>query len=211
LKVFVLAAGYGTRGRSDFAINKLAFKINGEPLLSRIMRLLKQNNVSDINVVVRNDKDAQTLENVSLLPKDVKVIWATGDHKNAFIELKATMSFWSGDTLVLLGDLVFSDRAIKYMLGMWKGDLTVFGWGQKEGITPRAHRQFCDHGEVFAVKVRGSSLDRMKDQINKVSLKHYDLWNIVYGLKIGMVQVTECKDLDSARDLEIVPRLFKGL
>lgn len=211
LKVFILAAGYGTRGRTDFAENKLAFKINGEPLLSRTLRLLKQNGVSDINVVVRGDRDKQTMENIAMLPEDVKAIQTQGDHKNSFKELLATMPYWSGDTLILLGDLVFSDRACKYMLGMWLGNLTVFGWGKKEGITPKRHHQFCDHGEVFAIKIRGGSLAVYRDWFSKLPLKFYDLWNIVYGLKVSMVQVAECKDLDSAHDIEVVPKLFKGL
>ena len=69
LWTIILAAGRGTRMKSS-SINKVAYKINGIPMLTRTIQSLKETGIANIVVVVGFAKDSV----LSLLENSIKTV-----------------------------------------------------------------------------------------------------------------------------------------
>lgn len=202
-KIIILAAGYSSR----LSVNKLLVKIKDEPVLARQIRMVRNLTMSTPIVVVR--KDDQELQN--LIGNNGRIVFTETDHKDSFNELKATMHLWDSDTLILLGDLVYSSKALKFMLDATPGPMTVFGL---MGNTKWCDKSYLGHlhwGEVFAVKIQRKYISEAISSIRDLPNKHYDLWNIPFGLNIPITQVDECTDIDYNKDIKPIQALYGEL
>lgn len=177
--------------------HKSLLKLSGnENVIQRQVRLLKTCGVTDITLIVNKETD-EKIKNC--LPEDVKVTQTTYEaHENAFIEMLHTRHLWvaDGDTLILLGDLVYTKKALMNMLTINQGEITVFG-------TPSS---WVSWREVFAVKLSNPSEETITKLCSLDPKKEYDLWNIPKQLNLPMQPLDECTDLDLLRQLEEVKR-----
>ena len=201
LKAVILAAGYSTRMKR----NKHTLKLCNETVIQRQIRLLRKNGIEDIAVVVRPDDEEL---NRILDQEKVRKIHTFTDHKDAFKELIATLPYLNLDTLILLGDLVYTDKALKKMIETKEHGITVFGvteptkWCNKEWAKPHWH------GEIFAVKLSGFYVRLAETLFKAMPNKYYDLWNIPLQLNLPIQQVEECLDIDNEIDYETAKRLM---
>jgi len=201
LKAVILAAGYSTRMKR----NKHTLKLCNETVIQRQIRLLRENGIEDIAVVVRPDDEEL---NRILDQEKVRKIHTFTDHKDAFKELIATLPYLDSDTLILLGDLVYTDKALKKMIETKEHGITVFGvteptkWCNKEWAKPHWH------GEIFAVKLSGFYVRLAETLFKAMPNKYYDLWNIPLQLNLPIQQVEECLDIDNEIDYETAKRLM---
>jgi hypothetical protein len=199
-KVIILAAGYSSR----LSTNKLLVKIKDETVIARQIRMLRELGISNPVIVIRRDDK----EIIPALSNNCTLIYTDNNHKDSFVELKATMPLWDNNVLILLGDLVYSSTALKFMLDHVTGAITVFGlkgntkWCDKTYLGP------LHWGEVFAIKVQHTSIDAVKSALLNLPNKHYDLWNIPYGLNIPITRVDECTDVDFDKDIKPIQRMY---
>jgi choline kinase len=207
LRVIILAAGYGTRGSTNHVPDKMVFQIKGEPIICRQIRLLGSFGFTSPLIVVRKDNDKL----LSVLPQNVVKVHTDTDHKNTLNELRATERYWNDTTLILLGDLTYSKRALRQMIEGETPPITVFGFGTKIGPIQRSQADWCDHAEVYAIKISRDHIREAIEKINALPFVHYNLWNIPLGLNIPIVQIRECKDIDFETDFDIVTKLVSTL
>ena len=202
LKAVILAAGYSTRMKQ----NKHTLKLNNETVIQRQIRLLRENGIEDIAVVVRPDDEEL---NRILDHEKVRKIHTFTDHRDAFKELIATLQYLNSDTLILLGDLVYTEKALKKMIETKEHGITVFGvteptkWCNKEWAKPGWH------GEIFAVKLSGFYVKLAEALFKAMPNKYYNLWNIPLQLNLPIQQVEECLDIDNEIDYETAKRLVE--
>lgn len=123
MRVIITAAGGGSRWANHRGHRKHLLEIDGETLINRIVRLLKKNGVDDIYLVHHVDTPYQVNGAVSV--PHVNYV------SNALARL-ATQPLWSttGKTLIILGDVWFTEEAIATMVK------PVEGWNHYARLSP---------------------------------------------------------------------------
>ncbi|MGL6169741.1 MAG: bifunctional UDP-N-acetylglucosamine diphosphorylase/glucosamine-1-phosphate N-acetyltransferase GlmU [Fusobacteriaceae bacterium] len=99
LKTLILAAGKGTRMKSD--LPKVIHKVNGIPMVKKIMDILKEIGVED-NILILGHKKETVLEEVGQIEYVVQEEQLGTGH--AIIMAKEKFRNYDGDVMVLCGD-----------------------------------------------------------------------------------------------------------
>lgn len=117
----IIAAGNATRWGNYLNSPKHLIKIDGESLLERTSRLLSENGVNNIYIVGPDDNRYKITNTILYIPE-----------KNAFNrdadKFLNSEDLWSikERTLVLYGDVYFTEKAIKKIVDYSKDDWTLF-------------------------------------------------------------------------------------
>lgn len=115
MKAIILAAGVGKRLRSVTRDPKCLIRINDEPLITRIIRLLSGYGISDITVVTgyKHDKVVKTVRSCGLKVKFIR----NADFKNgSIISLWRAAGELRGNTVVMDADMYFEGSLIKIII-----------------------------------------------------------------------------------------------
>jgi hypothetical protein len=193
MKAFIFSAGRSKRMKVD----KLLIQFKGETTTQRQIRLLRKLNVTDITVFA-NFMVARTL------PDDVRQIITNTNPDDAFLKLLIVLDYIpdDDDILLLLGDLVYSEKALSEML---KADGNIVVFGIEKPTKWASHRW---GGEIFSVKVKSSFINKFKQDLLKLDPKlHYEWWNIPKQLKLPIYHLEECTDVDFDGDIESINKL----
>jgi choline kinase len=111
------------------------------------------------------------------------------------------------ETLILLGDLVYTKRALENMLNTANNGISVFGvteptkWCNKDWAKPGWH------GEIFALKLRKEYISQAEKLLKPLPAKYYGLWNIPFQLNMPVITVEECLDIDNEIDYETAKKM----
>ncbi len=115
-QAIILAAGRGERWNDYLHIPKQLLPIGDEPLLHRTVRLLRHHHISNI-VIVAHDP-ALSVAGVDFFePEQSEWVLET---------LCTTRSLWRDRTLILLGDVFYSERAMRKIV-RFDGRMRFFG------------------------------------------------------------------------------------
>lgn len=130
--------------------------VNGEVLIARTIRLLKENGIKDI--AISSDNPIFEQFGVPVLKHDNLYITSNwkieeGDWFNAFYPTNEP-------TCYIFGDVYFSDEAIKTIVETETDDIELFG-----SMPPLANNYIKNHIEPFALKVVNTK--HLKDAIQK--------------------------------------------
>jgi choline kinase len=137
----------------------------------------------------------------------VKELFTFTNHKSTFDELKAVIPHLNHETLILLGDLVYTKRALENMLNTANNGISVFGvteptkWCNKDWAKPGWH------GEIFALKLRKEYISQAEKLLKPLPAKYYGLWNIPFQLNMPVITVEECLDIDNEIDYETAKKM----
>ena len=193
-------------------------EINGEPLVARTIRLLKDEGVpnSDIAISTTNVKDFVGKFGVTILrhnnpyylPKDsdAKTPWL-----DAFYPMHEPVCY-------IMGDVVFSPNAIKTIVETKTDSIEFFA------SAPPFAKVYCKNwAEPFAFKVVDTerffnAIEETKAYEKKGCFYRqpvsWELWQVIKGTKLGKVDYTNYKvindytcDIDTPDDIE----KFKGV
>jgi len=163
-KIIILAAGEGTRWNNYLGTPKHLLKIDDETLLERTTRLFKG---CDIVIVGRDDRykvEGSTLH----IPKEIGL---HDINRQTFY----SQDLWSkeGRTIIVLGDVFFTEEAVKTIRGYEGDDIRFYG-RHKEGKINK-----CPWGELFAVSFLPNHHDEIIACLHKASkiLKHNGMLN----------------------------------
>lgn len=142
-RALILCQGNGSRLTHAIDRPKQFLEVNGETIIDRMVRLLRENGVSRISVAAVADvwKSWSSSSGVPLSPL-------------AALERTIARTIWSqrcswdydGETVVLLGDVIYSKGCMRKIVEPWKG-LSVFS---REGRNPYTGK--C-YGEIYAVRI----------------------------------------------------------
>ena len=143
-KVLILCAGESTRWANYLDVPKQLISFNGESLMNRMVRLLHNKGFYDV-VVISHDERLR-LSNCGF--------FKPSKHRLTVETLLSTRSLWTDKTLILLGDVFFTEKAINTITNSDQG-IHVYG-------RPGASRYtFSLHGEIFAISFEQNSWDRV--------------------------------------------------
>lgn len=153
-KVIILCAGDATRWGSYLGLPKQLIPIGDESLLDRTVRLLRAHNLNEINIVSHDDR--LNIESCSFF-KPLKHQWVVET-------LLSTQSLWGDKTIILLGDVFFTESALNTIISGSNKNIHFYGRceGSRYTSTP--------WGEIFALSFgRDNQFSLIEDIQNVIS------------------------------------------
>lgn len=168
-RVIIAAAGDGKRWKNFLGIPKQLIIIDSEPLLSRTTRILRELGILDLHIVEKNP---------GLREIDGEHHWPDFSHPGStrgLGEFFTSIQLWSstGRTILLFGDVYFTDRALQVILGSSSREWMFFGrfgpskfsgkkYGEIFGMSffPEHHPQIIESLEVLEFLRQEGRIDR---------------------------------------------------
>lgn len=143
INVIILCGGNGKRWNKYLGVEKHNININGEALIDRTIRLVETSQIEAKITIVSNTSSNWKVqkENVEIfIPDDSNLTNTEAD------KLLSSACVWNnhGRTIILLGDVWYSEKAIKRIISFERKKWVVFGRQQASSYTR------CSHGELFA-------------------------------------------------------------
>lgn len=202
-----------------FDIPRQLVEINGEPLIVRTIRLLKENGVKDI-LITANDKRFDNLgaERYECDTNNFDYIKRTGYWLDAF-----PFELMNEPVCFIWGDVYFSERAIKEIVELEGKDDLFFCTYKND-----SSKYIKKYDEPLAYKV--INCERFKEHINKVKkLKDegkccrepiiWEVYRSIHNQDINQHIMTtdfvaindESCDIDSREDVELLKKTIGGI
>lgn len=128
MKYVIMAAGKGTRWNNYLGVPKHLVEINGETLLARTTRLLKENGINDFVITSSDERYSQYGE---LIPQT-----------NNDCEIDRFEEICGDEVCYLYGDVYYTENAIKTIVDTPVDDIKFFG----------------SEDEIFAIKIKNTDL-----------------------------------------------------
>ena len=139
----IMCAGEGKRWNNYLGIPKHLVEINGETLLGRTTRLLKENGITNYMITTSDSRYSKYGKIQEQSYKDCEV--------DRFEPVK------DSEICYLYGDVYYTENALKTIINTDTNDITFFG----------------SIGEIFAVKVKDTELFfKHKNRVKELYLKH---------------------------------------
>lgn len=196
------------------AFPKAMFKVNGEMLVERTIRLLKENGIGDI-AITTNSRDFNDMGVPILRHKNSYRVDKNEDNHGYWVD-----AFYPADFPVcyLFGDVFFSPEAIKTIVETPTDDIEFFA-----SAPPYSDLYPKQWAEPFALKVVNQN--HLKQAVARAKMlqdKHiftrrpimWELWQVIKGTRINVIDYTNYTaindytcDIDYMDDLEY----YKGL
>lgn len=196
--------------------------INGEPLVLRTVRLLRECGATDISISISSGKD--NYEHFKpCLAKGIPLLI----HKNSWIVLRPgkSVGYWCDafyptdePTIYLMGDVVFSKKAIETILNTETDDIEFFA-----SAPPFAKNYIKPYAEPFAFKVvNNKHLREAQQKCRELSDKNafrrrpiaWEFWQVVKGTTLNVIDYTNYTiindytcDIDVPADIEKFKKL----
>ena len=141
-RAIIIAAGEGTRWNDHLGIPKHFIEIDGESIIRRTVRLLNENGVGDVYVVAPDD-DRYRIDGSAMFVPQLR---SRCDENCGADKFLSSEELWLSDgrTIVLYGDVYFTDDAIKTITTYSHIDWLLFARPYGSLITG------CPWGECFA-------------------------------------------------------------
>lgn len=208
-----------SRNAQPFETPRQLTKINGEPLVARTIRLLKENGINDI-IITSHDKRFDNLGAERYEPKNniYEPFKETGYWLNAF-----PLEILTEPTIYLFGDVYYSENAIKTILETPTDDILFFCTYKNQDP-----RYIKHHDEPMAYKV--VNIDKFKEHIQKVKdakdkglcCREPVTWELyrsinnqelnIHTMTKGYVAINdESCDIDSINDIVLLERKLGGI
>lgn len=128
MKYIIMAAGKGTRWNNHLGVPKHLIEINGETLLGRTTRLLKENGINDYIITSSDER--------------YKQYGKTEPQRDNDCEIDRFQVVNDKEICYLYGDVYYTEEAIKTIINTKTEDILFFG----------------SHVEIFAIKIMNRDL-----------------------------------------------------
>lgn len=160
MKYIIMADGEGKRWNNYMGVPKHLIELNGERLIDRTVRLLKENDIQ--NIIVMASDERYKIEGTKLIPQSIREYEVD----------RFDLQFLNGEVCYLYGDVYYTEETMKTIVETETKDYDFFGrYGTVTSQTGKTQ------DEIFAVKVKDYNL--FKDACIKVK----------EGLKNGTITV----------------------
>lgn len=138
-RAIIIAAGQGSRWKAYLNNDKHFAPINGETLLERTVRLCRENGVTDVWVVGRDER--YKVDGAELLLPTLTPEYGGAD------KFLSSRELWldEGRTITLYGDVYFTDDAMRTIVTYGHRDWMLFARPCASKLTR------CQWGECFAI------------------------------------------------------------
>lgn len=138
-RAIIICAGEATRWDNYLGVKKHFIEIGGEKLLHRTVRLLKENGINDIYIVNKGESEYKIKGTKSFIPE-------LNEYNGGVDKFINSKELWleNGRTIVLYGDVYFSEYAMEKIVTHNNYDWQLFGRAFGSRVTG------CPWGECFA-------------------------------------------------------------
>ncbi len=147
-RIIILCAGLAERWKNYLNRPKQLAPILGQPLLARTIQQLHQHRLKDIHIV-SHDTRLHIPGTSLIVPKQSHCTLAS---------LYSTHSIWKRSQIILLGDVCYSDNALKTIIHD-NQSLMFFGCPDANPYTGSRY------AELFALKFTKSALNRLQNAL----------------------------------------------
>lgn len=178
----IMCAGEGKRWNNYLGIPKHLVEINGEPLLERTTRLLKENGITNYIITSSDERYKQYGETKEQSHKDCEI--------DRFEEIE------SNEICYLYGDVYYTEEAIKTIINNKTENILFFG----------------SEWEIFAIKVKNKKLFfEHKNKVKELYLKEelnrcigWEIYRSLHNIPFEEHKITEdyIKILDDTDDID---------
>ena len=161
-RAIIICAGEATRWQNYLGVPKHLIEIEGEKILFRTTRLLKKHGVKEIFVVVKEH------DNRYVTPESKLHVIEPNYRKNADADkFLSSKDLWNrkGRTLVIYGDVYFTEDAIKKIMKFKEKEWTLFCRPNASKITG------TPWGECFAQSFYPQHIRLHKENLNFIAYK----------------------------------------
>jgi MobA-like NTP transferase domain len=155
MRAIVIAAGEATRWKNYLNVPKHYLQIDGEPIIERTVRLLRENGVGDIHVV---SKEYCVPHCYNFRPK---LNYEQNADADKFLSSK---ELWNrnGRTVVFYGDVFFTEESMNTIVGFENDEWTLFCRPDRSRITGRRW------GECFAQSFYATEISRHEKALHRI-------------------------------------------
>lgn len=153
-KTIIIAGGKGTRWDNYNGIPKHLLEVDGEPLINRTIRLLKEYNT---DIIVATDLPLNISGIEICKPVNTEGFYDAD-------KFLSSSSFWNknGRTVILYGDVYFSEEALAKIFDYAHPDWTLFGRIGASSFTGK------NHGELFAISFYHDYIPEFESALRRV-------------------------------------------
>lgn len=213
MKYIIMAGGK----YEQFKTPKHLTIINGERLIDRTIRLLKENNINDI--YISSDNPIFDSCGVPRLIHDNSYVYENGELKGYWLD--AFYPIEDNEVCYLYGDVYYSENAIKTIINYQSKENTLFGTSDAKN---KYHQNW---GEPFAYKVFNNkefkegikAVKKLQDEgkLNRIAIT-WELYRYLNNLDVNIQQVLdktyiciddETMDIDSPEEAKELERKLK--
>jgi len=155
----IIAGGEASRWKDYLGSPKHLIKINEEPILYRTVRLLKYNNITNIYIVSKDDARYKVEGTTQFIPD---FNYKDNADADKFLNSK---SLWNekGRTIVLYGDVFFTEEAMKTICNYTVKDWTLFCRPNGSRFTGGIH------GECFVQSFYTNHIEKHHNMLTKIA------------------------------------------
>jgi hypothetical protein len=158
-RALILCAGDATRWNGYLGVRKQLVTVDGEPLLHRTVRLLRERGIGDIRIIVKPGDEQQFAVDGAIVE-----VAKLNPRKFEADRFYSSRRLWNTDgrTLILYGDVWYSDAAMNTIAADDRPGWQVYGRPRGSKLTG------CRHGELFALSwwpAQHAEVDAKLDQI----------------------------------------------
>jgi len=161
MRAIIIAAGDATRWKNYLGIPKHLAPVDGEPILPRTVRLLRERNIDDVHVVGPDDDRYRIPGSVLYIPKKEP----ENQDADKFLNSR---DLWNteGRTVVFYGDVFFTDSAMDSIVNFPSTEWTLFCRFNKSKITG------TNWGECFAQSFYPKDIESHRENLYYIADLH---------------------------------------
>lgn len=161
MRAIIIAAGEATRWNNHTGTTKHFAVFNGEPVINRTVRLLRENGVEREDIyIVSKDYRIEGANNYHIVPN-----YEENADADKFL---SSTDLWSKDerTVIFYGDVYFSDSAMKQIVSYEGDDWRLFCRPTPSTITG------TPWGECFAISIYPKDHEKTLSQLRRIAELH---------------------------------------
>jgi bifunctional N-acetylglucosamine-1-phosphate-uridyltransferase/glucosamine-1-phosphate-acetyltransferase GlmU-like protein len=176
-ETYIILAG-GVEVRWKVASSKMLVPILGQPLIRRTCSLFKKiNNISF--VVYSNNKE--------IIGEEIG-FWPKSNSLEILEAITKTSPLWKGVTTILLGDVIFSNKAIEWIATTCPKNETPIQLFGKTGSNPYTQKPWA---EIYGLRLLEDAKNVLLNCIDKTLQTHkkkkkiWDLYSVLLGMPVA--------------------------
>ena len=166
MRILIACSGNASRWKNYLNVPKHLIEIDGEKLLNRTVRLIKEKVRQHHEIFVVAHDNLYKIDGTTLIRPELTQLEKEQYCENPFICV--SKKWWNdkGMTIILFGDVFFTKNAIDIIFNHLQQphQYTFFGRADKSSFT------LCPYGEIFGLSFSNNFIPKMSDTVDKLKI-----------------------------------------
>ena len=202
MKYILLCGGMNSKEQKNFDKPRHLLEIKGEPIVARTIRLLRENGIDQMDIIICSDSDEFKMFNVAFFKRTYDKSWLSAFPPFGF------------PACYLFGDVVFSPEAIKKIVETETDDVEFFASAppfptiyKKRWAEPFAFKVF-QYGHFIQALRETSELHEYYRAFKRKPIA-WELWQVIKRTPLNIIDYTNYTvindytcDIDEPEDIK---------